>query len=277
MSFWQTRCLDAVVTATYCNPPMNYFCAEAAQELAQLIERWRDPDIRAVVLCGAGTDECGNGFITHYSVEELLALARDDEALRRAGTSLTRNYHALMLSLRDLPKLVIAAMNGNTMGGGLELSLASDIRLGERGDYRYGFPEARLGIIPGGGGTQRLARLIGAGQAVEFILRGRVVAPEAALSLGLVHELADDAVARAGQIAAEVAQLPPKSVACVKRAVYSGSDTHLEAGMQIEDSAFLETMTSDDARRAMQAYVDLPYEERRAWIESGNYPAYSGD
>jgi enoyl-CoA hydratase len=269
---WKTATQGAVVVATYQNPPMNYFCAEGVTELAELIEQWRDPAIRAIVLCG-GT---GGGFITHYSVEELLGLAEDREAMRVSGTSITRGYHALLLALRDLPKVVIAAMNGNTMGGGFELSLACDIRVGQTGDHRYGLPEARLGILPGGSGTQRLSRLIGAGRAIEFILRGRVVEPETALSLGLIHELVDDAVAQAEAIAAEVAALPPMSVACIKRAVYAGSDTHLAAGLEIESSAFLETMESNDARLGMKAYTDQPYEKRRDWLLQNRYPDYSG-
>lgn len=264
MALWSTQFADGVVVATYCNPPMNYFCAEGAQELAQLIEAWRAPEIRAVVLCGAP----GGAFITHYSVEELLALASDNDSLRAVGTALNRGYHALLLALRDLPKVVIAAMNGNTMGGGLELSLACDIRVGERGDFRYGFPEVRLGIIPGGSGTQRLSRLIGVGRAAEFILRSRVVDPETALSMGLVSELADDAVAQARSIAREVAALPPKAIANAKRAIYAGSDTHLAAGLEIESAAFLETMLSADARAAMQTYVDLPHAQRRSWLET---------
>src|SRR5690606_7835917 len=141
------------------------------------IESWKDPAVRAVVLCGG----LEGAFITHYSVEELLELANDHEGMRVAGTSLTRAYHAMLLALRDLPKPVIVAMNGNTMGGGFELSLSCDIRIGQKGDIRYGLPEVRLGILPGGSGTQRLSRLIGAGRAIEFILRSRVVTPEVAL------------------------------------------------------------------------------------------------
>jgi enoyl-CoA hydratase len=273
MALWSTKVSDGVVLATYANPPMNYFCAEATRELAKLIESWRDPAIRAVVLCG-GT---GNGFITHYSVEELLGLAGDPDALRAVGTSLTRNYHAMLGTLRDLPKVVIAAMNGNTMGGGFELSLACDIRVGQQGDYRYGFPEVRLGILPGGGGTQRLSRLIGAGRTIEFVLRSRIVDPRTALSMGLVHELADDAVGRAGQIATEVAALPPLAIGCAKRAIYGGSDTHLATGLEMESSAFFETMLSDDGRLAMKTYTDLPFAQRRDWLErSDEYPRYSG-
>jgi enoyl-CoA hydratase/carnithine racemase len=274
MSLWSVETRDGgVVVARYDHPPMNYFCAEGAQQLAALIESWRDPGVRGVVLAGGGDR---GAFITHYSVEELLAAASDREAMRIAGTSLTRGYHALLWSLRELPKPVVVAMNGNTMGGGLELSLACDVRVGQHGDFRYGFPEVRLGIIPGGSGTQRLSRLIGPGRAVEFILRSRVVAPEVALELGIVHELAADAAARATEIAEEMAALPPRAIAAVKRSVYSGSDTHLQAGLEIESACFLDTMLSDDGVRAMQAYVELPYEQRRDWLERRADGGWSG-
>jgi enoyl-CoA hydratase len=229
--------------------------------------------VRAVVLGGGGDR---GAFLTHYSVEELLAAAEDREAMRISGTSLTRGYHAVLLSMRDLPKPVIVAMNGNTMGGGLELSLACDVRIGQHGDFRYGFPEVRLGIIPGGSGTQRLSRLIGAGRAVEFIMRSRVVEPATALALGIVHELADDALARATEIGVECAALPPRAIAAVKLAVYGGSDTHLAAGLEIESGAFLDTMLSDDGCAAMREYVELGLDERRAWLEQRPTATYSG-
>jgi enoyl-CoA hydratase/carnithine racemase len=274
MPLWTSETLDGgVAVATYDNPPMNYFCAEGAGELAGLIEQWRDPAVRAVVLGGGGDR---GAFLTHYSVEELLEAAEDREGMRVAGTSLTRGYHALLLSLRDLPKPVIVAMNGNTMGGGLELSLACDVRVGQHGDFRYGFPEVRLGIIPGGSGTQRLSRLIGAGRAVEFIMRSRVVEPATALELGIVHELADDALARAKEIGVECAALPPRAMAAVKLSVYGGSDTHLAAGLEIESGCFLDTMLSDDGCAAMREYVELPLDERRAWLEKRPTATYSG-
>lgn len=272
MPLWSTETSDGVVVASYANPPKSYLTAEGTEELAALIKSWRDPGVRAVVLCGGHP----GAFITHYSVEELLALASDADTLCAVGTELTRGYHAMLLSLRDLPKPVIVAMNGDTMGGGFELSLSCDIRIGQRGDFRYGLPEVRVGIIPGGSGTQRLARLIGAGAAVEFIMRGRVVTPDQALELRLVHEVVDDAVERARALAAELAALPPKAIACAKRAVYAGSDTQLQAGLEIESAAFLEAMLTDDGRRAMQAYVDQPLDERRGWIERADYPQYSG-
>ena len=272
MALWITEVTNGVAVATYHNPPMNYFCAAGTQELSHLIESWRDPAIRAVVLTGGMQGK----FITHYSVEELAALASDHEGMRVMGTALTAGYHAMLLRLRNLPKPVIAAMNGDTMGGGFELSLSCDIRIAQRGDHRFGLPEVKLGILPGGSGTQRLSRLIGAGKAIEFILRGRVVSPEDALALGLVHELADSALVRAQEIATEMAALPPLAVARAKHAVYTGSDTHLSTGLDIEGSAFLETMLSDDGLLAMKTYIGLPFEQRRSWLERPTNPGYKG-
>ena len=272
MSLWQTESKSGMVVATYTNPPMNYLCAEGTRELAGLIEQWKSPDVRVVILTGGLTGK----FITHYSVEELAGYASDREALRVIGTSLTAGYHRLLDDLRALPKPVIVAMNGDTMGGGFELSLSCDIRIGARGDHRFGLPEVKLGILPGGSGTQKITRLVGLARAIEFVLRARVVRPEEAHALGLVHELADDALARAKEIGAEMAQLPPLAIAMAKRAVYEGFDTHLQAGLRIEDSAFLETMMSDDGLAAMKAYVAQPYEKRRAWIERPVAPEYKG-
>jgi len=272
MTLWTSVTDGGVAVATYTNPPMNYLCAEGARELATLIEEWRAPAIRAVILTGglSGT------FITHYSVEELLQLAEEQAALRVLGTSLTAGFHRMLTTLRDLPKAVLVALNGDAMGGGFELALSCDLRIAQRGDHRFGLPEVKLGILPGGSGTQRLARLLGAGRAVELILRGRVVGPDEALALGLVHEVADDALARARVLAAEMAALPPIAVGRAKHAVYHGSDTHLAAGLDLEGAAFLETMLSDDAQAAMQAYVAVPLAERRAWIERPRGPAARG-
>jgi enoyl-CoA hydratase len=264
MGLWSVETTGrGVALAAYRHPPMNYFCAEGTRELQGWIERWRSPEVRAVVLTGGLPGK----FITHYSVEELLLLARDRAQMRAIGTSLNHGYHELLRALRDLPKPVLVAMNGDTMGGGFELALSCDVRIAASGDYRYGLPEIQLGILPGGCGTQRLSRLIGASRAIDFILRGRVCAPGEALAFGLVHELALDPLARARELADELVDFSPLAMAQIKRAVYQGSETHLEAGLDIEGEAFLETMLSEEALQAMQRYVDLPLEKRRDWLE----------
>jgi enoyl-CoA hydratase/carnithine racemase len=269
---WNVERIGSVVVAAHHNPPMNYLSATGAAEFSDLIEEWRDPSVRVVVLCG----DVPGRFITHYSVEELVELSRDRNALVDAGAGLTDDYHAMLKRLNDLPKPIVCALNGDTMGGGFEITLSSDVRIGERGDYRYGFPEVKLGILPGGTGTQRLSRLISAGNAIEFILRGRIVTPEEALKLHLIHELVDDARARAVEVAEELAAMPPISMAMVKRAVYTGIDLPLFHGTRVESDASYQTRLSNDAVVAMQHYVDLPFEDRRDYFENGPYPEFTG-
>lgn len=264
MKLWSLEnASGGVVIATYHNPPMNYFCAQGSAELGELVRTWGDAAVRAVVLTGGIEGK----FITHYSVEELAALASDHAAMRAIGSSLNHGYHELLKSVSDLRKPVIAALNGDTMGGGFELSLACDIRIASAGDHCIGLPEVTLGILPGGSGTQRLSRLIGAGRALDFILRGRICRPDEALALGLVHEVAADAASRARTLAAALAELSPVAIAEIKRAIHQGSELHLEAGLTIEGEAFMATMFSDEGLASMQAYVALPLEKRRDWLE----------
>jgi enoyl-CoA hydratase/carnithine racemase len=165
------------------------------------------------------------------------------------------------------------------MGGAFELTLACDLRIGENGDFRYGNPEVRVGVIPGAGGTQRVARLVGLSRAVEWVLRGRIVKPEVAKELGLVHEVVDDAPARALELAEEIASLPPMSVGNAKRALYLGADSNLQAGFEIENMMWTEVMQSDDAQLALKTYIAENIDSRRDWFESENsknYPTYSG-
>jgi enoyl-CoA hydratase len=155
VDFWEVDQHDGgIVVASYTNPPMNYFIGAGAAELGALIPTWRDPSVRVVILTGGPRDQ----YLTHYSVEELAELAKDRDGMRALGTDVNDGYHALVQDLSDLEKPTIAAMSGDTMGGGLELSLGCDIRIAQRGDFSIGFPEVSLAIIPGGGGTQRLSR-----------------------------------------------------------------------------------------------------------------------
>ena len=263
MAFWQVERRGGIAIARYLNPPMNYMTAEGMQELREIIETWRAPDVRAVILTGG----LPNRFITHYSVEELLQSARNRPLMMNIGRAWLHHHNATLTNLRDLPKPVIAAMSGSTMGGGFETSLSCDIRIAQKGDFRYGLPEVTLGILPGGCGTQRLSRLIGAGRAIDFILRGRICKPEEALALGLVHEIADDALARAIEIAEAMCHLSPVAIAETKRAVYEGSEVHLQGGLEIEGDAFIHTMLTDEAVAIMEEYVAQPFEERVRWLE----------
>jgi len=265
MDFWEIEEHDGgIVVASYTNGPMNYFVGEGAAELGALVPTWRDPAVRVVILTGGPE----NQYLTHYSVEELAELAGDRDGMRGLGTDLNDGYHALVQDVSDLEKPVIAAMSGDAMGGGLELSLGCDIRIAQRGDFSIGFPELSLGIIPGGGGTQRLPRIIGAGPALDFILRGRIVSPDQALALGLVSEVADDAGGRALEVARGLAGQSPTALAAAKRSVLRGSSLPLSEGLRVEADAFLSTMLSDEGVAAMNEYAGTPHDGRRGWIRS---------
>jgi len=275
MEFWTSERRGAVEIATFSNPPRNYIGKPQLDELAQLVAQWRDPAIRAVVIQSRTGENTG---FTQYSVEELYGMASDPALSRYAG-AVVRGYKAMFDDMMALPKVVIAAMNGDALGGGFELTLACDLRIGQRGDFRYGNPEVRAGVMPGAGGTQRISRLVGLARALDWVLRGRIVPPEVALQLGLVHEVVDDAPTRALELAEEIAMLPPMSVANAKRALYLGADSNLQAAYEIENMNWTEVMQSDDAKVALSTFVAVDPDERRDWFESANsknYPAYSG-
>jgi len=274
VEFWTTNRRGAVEIATYSNPPYNFVTKEVFEELDELVVSWEDPAIRAVVM---QADLQGVGF-SSYSVEELYGIA-SDPALSRYSGALGRSLKATLDRLMALPKVTIAAMNGNALGGSFELTLGCDLRIGQHGDFRYGNPEVRAGVIPGGGGTQRITRLVGLAHALDWVLRGRIVTPEVALQLGLVHEVVDDAPERALELAEEIALLPPMAVSNAKRALYQGADTNLQAAYEIEDMNWTEVMQSDDAQLAMTTILAVDPKSARDWFEessTGTYPTYSG-
>ena len=143
------------------------------------------------------------------------------------------------------------------MGGGCELALACDLRLMAKGDYLIGLPESTLGIIPGAGGTQRLARALGAAGALEMMLEGRVLKPAEAEKIGLVHR----AVARtrllpeAKETAQRLARRSPVAIGALKRAVYEGASRSLPEGLRMERAGFMAATSSPAARRALSAYA----------------------
>jgi len=275
MDFWATDRRGAVEIATFSNPPYNYLGKPVIDELGQLVAAWQDPSVRAVVIQSRAEETLG---FSQYSVEELHGMASDPALSRYAGV-VVRGYKAIFDQMTALPKVIIAAMNGDAMGGGFELALACDLRIGQNGDFRYGNPEVRAGVIPGAGGTQRVTRLVGLARALDWVLRGRIVRPEVALEFGLVHEVVDDAPARALELAKEIASLPSMSVANAKRALYLGADANLQAAFEIENMMWSEVVQSDDAQVALKTFLAVDPDSRRDWFEAGNsknYPTYSG-
>lgn len=242
----------ALVTIT--NPPHAYMDRETIPELdAVTKELEADDSVRAVVLAGG----VRGYFIRHYSVVELSALS---QGLRERGTSVDparpvpeRDIDRVFRRIETMPKPVIAAINGTAMGGGFELTLCCDIRVAEEGLYSLGLPEINVGILPGAGGTQKLARVVGMARALEMCLRGRTISPAEALSVGIVTELAPagQCVDRALAIAAEIAVHSPLAVAHIKRLVRLANDAPLDARLALERTLFLDLLVSDAAHDLM--------------------------
>jgi enoyl-CoA hydratase len=255
MALVKTRREGQAAVIVYANPPLGTMTAAGAQEMFEAVSRAvEDETVRCIVLTGGLPDI----FVRHYDVGELTALGeRLAAAPAAAAPAQTPRPAGGFLGLTDLvaaaPKPVIAAINGLCMGGGFELTLACDIRVAGRNVTAIGLPETRVGIFPGGGGTQRLPRVIGEAKAVELILRGRVLAAEAALELGLVHELANDPLARALEIAAEFAARPPEGVAYAKRLTRAALDRPLSEGLADERARFGEVVRLPSAVGAMKA------------------------
>lgn len=248
---------DGVTVVRFDNPPDGVLTGAMVEQLLGAATGWAgDDDLRAVILTSAQEGL----FIRHYDVAELLALSRK---LRAKGLDFDASspvadhpMNRLCRTLEALPVPVIAALNGTAMGGGWELAMACDIRVAQDGPYRFGLPEVNLGILPGAGGTQRLARLVGEARALEMILRGRTVGPAEALALGMMHEIAPDARARALEIAADLARKPRAALGHIKRLVRGALPPVDRDHLMLESRLFLDLAVSDPAEAAMADMVD---------------------
>jgi enoyl-CoA hydratase len=269
--FWAVEEFDGISVAAINTGPMNYMTSGAIAEFKEIVTSWRDPSVRVGIITGG----VPNKYITHYSVEELVDMGDDPAALAVSGPDLIYPYHTLLQSLPKLPKPIIAAMSGDTMGCGLELSLNCDIRIAQRGDFVIGFPEVALGILTGTG-SQLLARSIGHGPALDFMLRSRTVSPQGALDLGIVHELADDARARAIEVARGLVRQSAVSLAAAKRSVVEGANLPMAEGLRIEAEEWLKTIVTEVAMEKMRDYVAQPYEARNEWVRRNGVPPEPG-
>lgn len=236
----------------YANPPRHYMTAEGTGlMLAAVQAAVADPAIRVLVL--TGTEDV---FVRHYDVSEIVAVGEAVRAGQLTPKDFERGGFADMIrAVFESPKPVIAAINGVCMGGGFELALACDLRISGDQVPLIGLPETRIGIFPGGGGTQRLPRMIGEARALEFILRGQTVDAEGALALGLVNAVAADAVGEALIIAAELSARGAEGLAHAKRLVRGALTWGLVDGTREEQHGFYAVLKSESAMAAMRDFL----------------------
>jgi enoyl-CoA hydratase len=206
----------------------------------------------------SGADETVRCIVITGS-ETVFAAGADIGEMADAGPVevMSRNVQKYWRVLTDCPKPLIAAVEGFALGGGLELALCADIIVAGEG-AKLGLPEVKVGILPGGGGTQKLARLVGRQRAMLLIMTGRMFSAAEALSMGVVSEIAPagQALARALGIAGEIAAMPPISVMQIKEIVNAGLNAPLETALMLERKAFQLQFATRDQKEGMQAFLE---------------------
>ncbi|PYU11563.1 MAG: enoyl-CoA hydratase [Acidobacteria bacterium] len=245
------RVEDGVAILEMDDPPANTYTYEMMRQLdAAILQGRMDESVYVIVLRGAGEKFFSAGA-------SIPMLTKADPQFKyyfclHANETLSR--------LEQTPKLVIAALNGHTVGGGLEIALACDIRIAKQEGGKIGLPEVNLGVLPGTGGTQRLPRVIGRARALELMATGRTFSFEEALEWGLIHYIYerdsfwDDVMAYARQFC------PPhkasRAVGRIKRSVVTGSEVSFAEALGLERELQQLLFTSEDAKEGLAAYVE---------------------
>lgn len=242
---------EGIGTITLRNPKANCYSYAMMRQLdGCILEARMREDVHLILLTGEG--------------EKFFCAGADIELLRDMSPT-TKYYFCLhanetMLRLEQTPKLVIAALNGHTVGGGLEVALAADLRIGRAGKFKVGLPEVKLGVLPGTGGTQRLARQLGRARALELMTSGELLSMEQAQAAGLLTAVFEaESAAEFHTQVREYAQrfVPPRgasrAVGLIKRAVQTGADLGLADGLALERELQQELFLSDDAREGLAA------------------------
>jgi enoyl-CoA hydratase/carnithine racemase len=235
------------------NPPANAYSYPMLRALDEaILEARLDPETHALVLAGAGERFFCAGA-------DIAMLVESTPAFKYA---FCLHANETLERLERTPKLCIAALSGHAVGGGLEVALACDLRIARRGSGRTGLPEVQLGVLPGTGGTQRLARLAGRSRAIELMATGRLVDYDEAKTLGVVNDVwdADGDPSFLGAVVAYARRLcPPEkpsgAIGLMKRAVLGGIDGSLDLGLALERELQQRLFTAPDAREGLEAYT----------------------
>jgi len=247
---------DAVCTIELSDPPANAYSYEMMQEIdAAVLTARMDPGVHVIVIQGAGEK--------FFCAGANIAMLKDADPDFKYYFCLHANE--TLNRLEQTPKLVIAALNGHTVGGGLEIALAADIRVAKRDAGKVGLPEVALGVLPGTGGTQRLARTVGKARAIELMATGRLMTMDDAKSVGLVQDVWGDAELNGRTFAEAVHDYakqftPPhrasRAIGRMKRAVQSGAEAGLGEGLALERELQQLLFQSDDAREGLSANLE---------------------
>jgi enoyl-CoA hydratase/carnithine racemase len=247
---------DGICTIELNDPPANTYSYEMMQEIDSAVLTARmDQDVHVIVIRGSGD----KFFCAGANIGMLKEADPDFKYYFCLHANETLNR------LEQTPKLVIAALNGHTVGGGLEVALAADLRVALRDGGKIGLPEVALGVLPGTGGTQRLSRVIGKARAIELMATGRLLSMDEAKAIGLVHEVWGEAELGGRSFAAAARDYarqftPParasRAIGRMKRAVQSGTEAGFSEGLAIERELQQLLFQSEDAKEGLTASLE---------------------
>jgi enoyl-CoA hydratase len=247
---------DGVALIELNDPPANTYSYEMMQEIdAAVLSARMDESIHVIVITGAGEK--------FFCAGANIGMLKDADPNFKYYFCLHANE--TMSRLEQTPKLVIAGLNGHTVGGGLEVAMACDLRVARQGSGKIGLPEVALGVLPGTGGTQRLARLLGKAKAIELMATGTLLSFEDARDLGLVNQLWSDGDLDGSTFRESLLEYarqftPPhrasKAVGHIKRAVQSGLEMSFADGLALERELQQRLFESDDAREGIAANLE---------------------
>jgi len=261
MAYDDYRFLHVVVDGGICratidNPPINLLDVPLITEIGRLTQELAVDDAVRVLIVDSADPEF---FIAHADVELIMGRPGDDTSLHDELST----FHAMTERFRTLPQATIAVIEGVCRGGGSELAMAFDMRYAAIGKARFGQPEVAVGIIPGGGATQRLPRLVGRGRALEVILSGMDVDAATAEAWGYVDRALPPTELRqfVDKVAARIASAPASAIACAKRAVDAALGD-VATGLRVEDQLFREALAHPAARERLQAILEAGAQTR---------------
>jgi enoyl-CoA hydratase len=231
-------------------PKLNLYDQQFITELNAAIDEIRfNDEIRVVILAS--------------ELEKVFSAGADIHMLKASDPSFKASFclgaQETLAKIERTPKIFLAALHGHTVGGGLEIALATDIRFAsDNPSLQIGLPEVKLGVLPGTGGTQRLSRLLGKSRALDLMITGRLLTPQEALEIGLVNYLypADQLMTKVEEYAHNLLSGATKAIGLIKQAVVQGTEVHLDAGFFMERELQNRLFTSHDAQEGLQAFID---------------------
>jgi len=240
---------DRVAIVTVDNPPVNMISRPVMDDLRSALEEvWDDSDVKAIVITGGGQ----MAFVAGADINAILELKTPADA-----TEILTEVHEVFLRIEDSPKPIVAAINGHCLGAGLEMAMACHMRIANN-RAMFGQPEIGLGIIPGFGGTQRLARLVGKAKALEMILTGDRITGAEAASIGLVNKAVagTEVMKTAVGLAKKISSFGSLAIAAALRSVTEGLRVTLPEGLEIETGNFSNLVETEDMREGLAAFLE---------------------